>query len=227
MTLAPSPSTEVNRVERLLGALAGVVSARVVADGNGRITEIHILASHDLHPKQMVRNVESALSAGLGLVVDRRVISVAQLRPDAGPITTGPLAVPLLDSPGPKLRQILIGFDTTCTAPLDARCTVTLQSNSHQLVGSGTGANTPQGRAEAAARALFGALAATEESSTIGLEGAVLIEANGRTFVLVAAHRISGRVTYRLTGIAALQRSPEEAAILAGLQATNRIFTSP
>ena len=225
MNLAQSPPADVNRVERLLAALAGVVSARVVADGSGRILEIHILASHDLHPKQMVRNVESALSAGLGLVVDRRVISVAQLRPDAGPITAGSLSVPVLDAPEPSTRQILIGFDTTCTAPLDARCTVTLQSNSRRLVGSGAGANTPQGRAEAAARALFVAMAGKDEPSDLGLEGAQLVEANGRNYVLVAAHRVAGRVTLRLTGIAAVQRSPEEAAILAGLQATNRIST--
>src|SRR5687767_7318496 len=70
------PTIEV-RAERLLTALAGVVSARAVADDVGRICEIHILANPDLHPKQIVRNVESALSAGLGVVVDRRIVSVA------------------------------------------------------------------------------------------------------------------------------------------------------
>jgi hypothetical protein len=225
MSLAPSSASETSRIERLLSALAGVVSARAVADHNGRVVEIHILSSHDLHPKQMVRNVESALSAGLGLVVDRRVISVAQLRPDAGPITTGPFGVPDAEAPEPRTRQILVGFDTSCSAPLDASCTVTLQWNSHSVVGTGSGPNTPQGRAEAAARALFDALAFTEEQARLGLEGATLIESNGKTYVLIAAQALSGRSTRLLTGIAAVQRSPEEAAILAGLQATNRITT--
>src|SRR5262245_46273742 len=94
MTLASPPINDTSRSERLLAALEGVVSARVVMDPHGRIVEIHILSTHELHPKQIVRNVESALSAGLGLVVDRRVISVAQLRPDVGPITVAPFAVP-------------------------------------------------------------------------------------------------------------------------------------
>jgi hypothetical protein len=45
--------------------------------------------------------------------------------------------------------------------------------------------------------------------------------------VLVAAHALTGRSARMLTGIAAIGRSPEEAAILAGLQATNRISCIP
>ncbi|MGH7460309.1 MAG: hypothetical protein ACREMA_04685 [Longimicrobiales bacterium] len=224
--MASTPTTETNRIERLLAALEGVVSARVVADNNGRVLEIHILSSHELHPKQMVRNVESALSAGLGLVVDRRVISVAQLRPDVGPITSGPVPVPEAEA-GARTRQLFVGFDTTCSAPLDAQCTVTLRSDNQNLVGTGSGANTTQGRAEAAARALFDALGVYNEQTRLAFEGATLVEANGKTYVLVAAHALTGRSTRRLTGIAAVGRSPEEAAILAGLQATNRISSIP
>ena len=69
--------------ERLLASLTGVVSAHVVAGPEGTLREIHVLATPDLHPKQVVRNVESALSAGLGIHIDRRIVSVAQVRPDA------------------------------------------------------------------------------------------------------------------------------------------------
>ena len=75
--LSPPPSQ--HQIERLLSSLAGVVSARVLLDYEGRIRELHVLATPELHPKQVVRNVESALSAGLGVEVDRRVVSVAQI----------------------------------------------------------------------------------------------------------------------------------------------------
>ncbi|MBX6364459.1 MAG: hypothetical protein IRZ00_11380 [Gemmatimonadetes bacterium] len=68
------------KIERLLSSLAGVVSARVVVGTQGEIEEIHVLATPAVHPKQVVRNVESALSAGLGIIVDRRIVSVAQVR---------------------------------------------------------------------------------------------------------------------------------------------------
>jgi len=69
-------------IERLLGALRGVRSSRVIMASDGRIVEIHILSTPEFHPKQVVRNVESALSAGLRVDVDRRIISVSQLEED-------------------------------------------------------------------------------------------------------------------------------------------------
>jgi hypothetical protein len=227
MSLASLPKNAMSRSERLLAALEGVVSVRVIMDPHGRIIEIHILSTHELHPKQIVRNVESALSAGLGLVVDHRVISVAQLRPDVGPITAAPFAVPAANGLVRRSRPIFVGFDTTCGTQLDAHCTVTLQRDSQSLVGTGSGANTPLGRAEAAARATFDALAGTHEATTLGVEGATLVEFNGRTYVLIAAQALAGRSARPLTGVSAINRSPEEAAILASLQATNRISTQP
>lgn len=214
-------NTDQTRVERLLAALEGVVSARVVLDSAGRIVEIHILASHELHPKQIVRNVESALSAGFGILIDRRVVSVAQLRPDATefPITRAELGD---TEPAQVKRHVLVGFDTSASAPLDASCEVTLTCNDRNVTGSGTGANTMQGRAEAAARALFDALTVCHDDLRLGFEGASVVEINSRAYVLVAAHTITGRQSQLLTGIAPVARSPEEAAILACLQATNR-----
>lgn len=224
MSFAASHNTDQSKIERLLTALEGVVSARIVFDQIGRLVEIHILASHELHPKQIVRNVESALSAGFGLLVDRRVVSVAQLRADAMELPPPLPEEPADETPVPR-RLVLVGFDTTCSAPLDANCSITLDLGGRQITGTGTGANTPQGRAEAAARAFFDALALSPEPLRLGLEGVSLIEANAKTFVLLAAHGVLGRRGHLLTGVAPVTRSPEEAAILAALQATNR-FTS-
>ena len=43
----------------------------------GEVSEIHVLAQAGLSPKQVVRNVESALLAHLGVKIDHRKISVA------------------------------------------------------------------------------------------------------------------------------------------------------
>jgi hypothetical protein len=59
------------------------------------------------------------------------------------------------------------------------------------------------------------------QDQSLGLEGVTLVESHGRGYVLVAAMPCRPS-TVPLTGIAALHRSPEEAAILASLQATNR-----
>ena len=80
----PTPSPEVpdpwgvRRAENLLTSLEGILSARVVTTPLGEVSEVHILAQAGLQPKQLVRNIESALLAQLGLKVDHRKISIAQ-----------------------------------------------------------------------------------------------------------------------------------------------------
>src|SRR5258706_11407697 len=66
------------RVENLITALTGVLSARVVVTPLGEVSEVHVLTNSDMQPKQVVRNIESALMAQLGFKIDHRKISVAQ-----------------------------------------------------------------------------------------------------------------------------------------------------
>jgi hypothetical protein len=217
------------RAQRLLAALGGIVSARAVADETGRLAEIHILASPEFHPKQIVRNIESALSAGLGVLVDRRIISVAQLRNDANTsYVAKPKAPPAKprNEPRQPRRVVYVQYDAHASAPLDSGCRVVLMRGDEELTGVASGVNTPQGRADAAARAVLDALQSTGGMRGVGLEGTALVHAAGKTYVLVSARVVSGRHTRTLTGIAPLARSPEEAAIFAALQATNRIAES-
>jgi hypothetical protein len=77
------------KAEELLATLHEVVSARIVADASGNVEAIHVLVTGDLTPKQMVRNIESALMAQLGMRVDHRKISIATTvkKPEAAPVT--------------------------------------------------------------------------------------------------------------------------------------------
>lgn len=228
--------------ERLIGALAGVVSAHIVTDGAGRMLEIHVLASPELHPKQVVRNVESALSAGLGIQVDRRIVSVAQIRtanggaarPSTGDAAqTGdtvqttkrpdtaerPAPAPAADPSSDRLEYIRYEShrdEERC------QCRVLLRSVEGEVTGSGVGPDTAGGRAEAAARAVFDALGQARPGLRLELGGAVISQSRGRSFVIISAHVLQDRTTVPLAGAAVLSRSPEEAAILAALQASNR-----
>jgi hypothetical protein len=226
VALSESPWHPENEVERLLCSLAGVVSARVVANPLGRLDEIHILASPLFSPKQIVRNVESALSAGLGIVIDRRIVSVAQIRRDAlEPVTTAEgeeETVDISPTQGVTPRFVFVSYDTENQTNAEARCNVTIRRDGRRYSGTGAGPSTPQGRALAGARAVFEALGSALDNELLGLESASVVEANGRTFVLIAARVLEGRDAVPLTGVAPLEHSPEEAAIFAALQATNR-----
>ena len=238
------PSLE--QIEHLLRSLQGVNSARVVTSPDGRPVEIHILASPELHPKQVVRNVESALSAGLSLEVDRRIISVSQLRPGAEAPAAGEeagapagqpaapaatTAAPPVPSTGaaaprhpavPGHRLQFAGFSSRSRSARETVCEVRLRVGEREFTGSAEGPDTPLGRAEAAARAAFDALGRGAPDAPVALEGVTLASAHGRTYVLVSAQGLEARDTVPLVGAALLERSPEEAAVLAALQATNR-----
>jgi len=221
--LSPPPSQ--HQIERLLSSLAGVVSARVLLDYEGRIRELHVLATPDLHPKQVVRNVESALSAGLGVEVDRRVVSVAQIE-STEPVEPSieAAAVSSVSSADPS-RVVLIGFDSSRASAQRARCTVTLERAGVRYSGAADGADTAQGRAEAAAEAVLHAVAGMPGGASFGFEGARVVETDGRRYVLVAARVMDRRPPLALSGAALLDRTPEEAGIMAALQATNRWST--
>lgn len=229
---ARSPTEQ--EIERLLGSLEGIASARVSVDGYGRVTTIHILALPAFHPKQVVRNIESALSAGLGVVVDRRLISVAQLQPGADAPFAGdpaPAAASEARTNGhvqppqperPRGRLVFMSYDARTQPNHESLCRVTVRQDKEQFTGSATGNATPLGRAQAAARALFSAITEGRELDSFVLDDVAIVSSLGRTFVLVAAHARDGRELRPLTGVALLTRAPEEAAILAALQAVNR-----
>jgi hypothetical protein len=259
MTPREAGTHPASEIEGLIAALTGVRGARVTLNDIGRINEIHILAEARTHPKQIVRNVESALSAGLGLTVDRRFISVAQIKDepadadDEAPAVQGEAPAqqsssryvePALQQPAEQQqapaqptrtaaaaarstdntasRYVFVGYDARTQPDVESACRVTIRHQNEVYSGSGSGPSTPLGRAQSAAHAVFSAIATAQDSQSLGLEGVTLVESHGRTYVLVAAHAIIGRSTVALTGTAALHRSPEEAAILASLQATNR-----
>src|SRR6476620_7535492 len=67
----------IKRAEELILTLPGVISARIIAGDSGAIDQIHVLTTSELTPKQMVRNIESALVAHLSMRIDHRKISVA------------------------------------------------------------------------------------------------------------------------------------------------------
>ena len=112
----------VRRAENLLTSLEGILSARVVTTPLGEVSEIHILAQGGQNPKQVVRNVESALLAHLGLKVDHRKISVA---PTAD---VKPLQALDLGAVRDRAAQRLVLFEdlSLATVPKTRRVTATV-----------------------------------------------------------------------------------------------------
>jgi len=98
----------IERAEDLIVRLREVQSARIYADEQGAISEIHVVAVTDRAPKLIARDVEGCLKAMLGITIDYRKIGVVVIDPDkeASPHeraedvpshSAGPAADPVID----------------------------------------------------------------------------------------------------------------------------------
>ncbi len=210
----------VRRAENLLTSLEGILSARVVTTPLGEVSEVHVLAQSGTTPKQLVRNIESALLAHLGLKIDHRKISIAQTA-DVKPIE----AVTSEIVRDRAMRRAVLFEDLVVAPgkrPLRISITVTLSFAGKTEQAEEESSDTPRSRVEAAARAAVTVLDKLLRDHSVALEGAKIVEAFDRSFVLAAVQGLGGRESQLLTGTAPIKESAERAAVFAVLDATNR-----
>ena len=224
----------IERAEELLGTLPGVLNVRIIPGPTGEVSEVHVLTTTSVSPKQTVRNVESALLAQLGMRVSHKKISVAtsegpaaeairasRMTPPIGSMT----AIP--DEPtSPKSTKRRLYFEDVEVRRSRANgmsCRVTIRQGEDLFVGEATGLESDRLRIETSARA---AVAAVQQADSGGrsllFEGARMIDAFEREFVFVALTTRFGRETALLTGSAEVKDGLETASVLAVLDATNR-----
>ena len=221
---APLPPTPdpwgVKRAENLIASLTGILSARVVVTPLGEVSEIHVLTRSDQAAKQVVRNIESALMAQLGVKIDHRKISVAQTADVA------PIEALQNEAISTRAKQRVVVFRGLEIRPAERAqrvlVRVKLTYGEREAEAEEKGTDTLRNRVEAAARATAACLDELVPDNSLALEGAQLVEAFERRFVFVAVHGLGGREAQLLTGTCEIRESAERSAVLAVLDATNR-----
>ncbi len=227
----------IKRAEELILTLPGVISARIIAGDSGAIDQIHVLTTSELTPKQMVRNIESALIAHLAMRIDHRKISVATtsetkpklLEPEVK-VAPPPAVVETYHAPsstprtGPFARRLYFeDVEVRGSRSKGLSCRVTLRKGSASFIGEALGIEGDRSRVELAARATLLAIAdADNREGQLGVQGVKVFDAFDRTFVFVAVSVRSGRDNKVLTGSVEMRESAESAGVLAVLDATNR-----
>jgi len=210
----------IKRVENLITGLTGVLSARVVVTPLGEVSEVHVLTRSDIQPKQVVRNIESALMAQLGFKVDHRKISVAQTA------DVRPIEALQNEAITVRAKQRVVVFRGMEVRPADrpqrVQVRVKLAYGDREASADELGTDTVRNRVEAAARAAAACLDQLIPDNSIALEGASMIDAFDRKFVMVAVHGLGGREAQLLVGTCEIRESAERSAVLAVLDATNR-----
>ena len=187
---------------------------------------IHVLVTGDTPPKQVVRNIESALMAQLGLRVDHRKISIAATSkrptPSGGSGTQEAAEVAAAARVG---RPVYFeDVEVRGSRAHGVTCKVTLRVGADHFAGEAEeGLQSDRSRVDVAARAALMALSmAGPVAGLFSLEGARVIAAFDREFVFAAVMARAGRESVLLTGSCEVRDSAETAAVLAVLDATNR-----
>lgn len=248
----PSPEARdidpwgLGQVENLLLGLPGIKSLKLVPNGHGGVDEVHVVATNQIGAKQVVRNIESALLAEFGLQIDHRKISVAQvdepdIHPDESPSYREnggsvprddlPAAPPEDDEVGDlepvapvRMRRLLLkGVEIDREAGETATCRVLLEAGDDSYEGEAEGPDFFRSRLELAGQAVLEALnQATLDDVQLRLEGVTLVDVVDRELVVAVVQGQENRRGVVLPGVSVIEDSPEEAAVLACLQATNR-----
>jgi hypothetical protein len=229
-TLTPAPAWSVEECEALLRTLPAVASARLLRDVEGAVREVHVLATTELSPKQIVRNVESALLARFGLRLDHRAISVAQSASArvAEPAPAAPAAPPatthvVTAAPAPGRGIYFEDVEVRRSRSAGLACTVSLRAGPEKFTGEASGVETSRARGELAATAAVRALSPLlADGVTLAFEACTIVSATDREFAFVVVSGRSGRETTILSGSCEVRDGVETAAALAVLDATER-----
>jgi hypothetical protein len=198
------------RLEGLIGRMAGVIAAKVIADSTGKPVEIHVLTNLDRSPKQVARDVQSCAASACGMQIDHRIISIAQVRDDS------------IGESGLRLR--IKGFSVSVDEN-SIVIKVNLAYKASVYEGMATGMSKTQGKFATASLACVNSLHKFLGSdfvfSVVDVQKTKI--AGMEAYNVVLNHIYEGRQTL-LTGVSLVQDDEYMAVIKATLQCINRVL---
>ena len=201
-------------VEQSLTAIPGVRAARLVPGYDREVDELHVVASVDRAPKQVVRDVQSALVARFGVTTDHRVVSVVQFDDDTVDYEMG--------------REVTIRRVDVSSEGLTARVEVVITSEDEELVGHEDGPSSGPGRRRAVARATLKALRSLlPPDRAIEVEGVDVARVLGHQVAVCLLHVHTSSGSGTRCGSSIVGDDEAQAVARAVLDATNRLVGAP
>jgi hypothetical protein len=217
---------DLDELERELCRIADVTAARVVADPDGRIAEVHILSLPHKHAKQVVRDVQSVAMATFGIDLDRRVVSVVQLDAVASSSITGPDddEVVVDAAAGAPVPRINVDGVTADRNGLQCTARVVLTRGDHRATGTAEGLVATSSVLRLVAQATIAALRHLEPAAVRSdVETATIIRLGDRAIAVTTVVVVVPPYEEVISGSAVVRPAGEfDAVARAVLDATNR-----
>lgn len=202
------------QIEDTVRQLKDVVSVRAVLGPSGRVDELHVLVSPKRAPKQVARDIESAVRAHLDFILDYKKISIAQVQGRA-PLAGGSAGLPRL------------GFSDVALTVNGSRAeaTVHLLRGDAMYTGTATGHASGYNQLRLIATA---SIRAVEDSGSD--DGTMVVEdlqtdvplAGRKAVVVLVSALAPAKGEELLTGSALIRQDAWKAVVNATLDAVNR-----
>jgi len=215
--------TKLVQLEGDLQRVPGVRNARVV--GVDSPSEIHIVATPERSPKQVVRDVQSLASAGFGLTIDHRIVSVVQLADDAEPEAVPEQPVQANPEPRHEDERPILEAVVLASKGSTGWVKVTLRwPGGETTEGAGATTATREARARGATIALLRALepALAARGAKLDVEQVLIHRIGSGECVLVRGLYVEGGTNTPVVGSALIHDDVASAAVHALLHAINR-----
>lgn len=196
--------------EAIIKQIKDVVSARIVANEAGEIIEVHVLAKQNRGPKQLVRDIESAVMAQFGLAIDHKKISVAQLA---------------LESQENNITEIRPRLESAklSVQGVSAHAKVVLRLGTGEFIGQASGPSTNSNRMRLIVQATLSALEQYLHGNCSFAVDDVLVSHMARHQVaVVALSLVTLEGEESLIGSAFVREDENESIVKATLNAVNR-----
>ena len=203
------------QIEDVVRQLKDVVSARAVLGSSGRVDELHVLVNPKRAPKQIARDIESAVRAHLDFTLDYKKISIAQIQ-GRSPLAGG-------GTPGtPRL-----GFSDVALTVNGSRAEATVHLRREEAIYTGTATGHASGYNQLRLIATA-AIRAVEDSGS--QDGTMVVEdlqtdiplAGRKSVVVLVSALAPAKGEELLTGCALIRQDAWKAVVSATLDAVNR-----
>ncbi len=214
---------DLRRAETLVARIPGVSSCRIKTDADGQIAEVHVVATTEKAPKFVVRDVESALKAGLDLDVDYKKIGVVTVQADASPLPENP---PLEEFPIIEHPSRFVFSRVNVVSSRDGlRAEVELTRDSMHVFGSSQSDNPATSVWNVVADATLRAVSESlDEPTRLCLGGVLKVPLGGGEAVVVRVDVVGARYSRSLAGCAIVSGDENQGVVFATLDAVNRLI---
>ncbi len=198
-------------LQELINDVEGIVSSKVKLDDKGNPIEIHALADKSRNAKQIVRDIQSAVTAKFALEIDHRIISIAQLNCDS--------------AMNRELRIVFKGMEVVSKG-LDLDVKVMLSHRDRDFFGQQKGVNTASSINRTIAQATLKAVADfTNLGDIFIIEDVGSLGIANTNVVIAAVTCIDKSGEQLLIGSSMNSGDIKEAVVKATLDAVNRRIT--